>query len=73
MDYISPVSSVYGIIQARLELIAIPFSRGSNLTSYVSCVGRQVFFLPLVPPWKPQLTNLCRINFDLNKCDKILI
>ena len=69
MDYTPPVSSVHGIIQARLELIAISSSRGSNLTSYVSCIGRQVF-LPLVPPWKPKLTNLCRINFDLNKCRK---
>ena len=49
MDYTPPVSSVHGIIQARLELIAISSSRGSNLTSYVSCIGRQVFFTTTAP------------------------
>ena len=33
MDYSIPGSSIHGILQARiLELVAIPFSRGSSLT-----------------------------------------
>ena len=61
-DCSPPGSSVCGIPQARmLEWVAIPFSRGSSwprdwtCVSYISCIGRQVFFfffffLPLVTP-----------------------
>ena len=51
-------SSVHGILQARiLELVAMPFSRGSSQPrdwthiSYVSCIGRQVLYF-LAPPRK---------------------
>ena len=50
-DHSLPGSSVHGILQARiLQWIAMPFSRESfwprNKTSisYVSCIGKQVFF-----------------------------
>ena len=46
-----PGSSVHGILQARtLEWVAMPSSRGSSpprdrtQVSYVSCVGRWIFF-----------------------------
>ena len=51
MDCSLPGSSVYGILQVRkLEMIAVPCSRGSSqrrdgsCISYVSCVGRQVLY-----------------------------
>ena len=51
MDRIPPVSSVYGILQARILVwVAIPFSRGSSqprdLTSisYIACIGRRVLY-----------------------------
>ena len=51
MDCILPGTSVHEILQARiLEWFAMPSSRGSSQlrdrthTSYVSCIGRQVFF-----------------------------
>ena len=51
MDFNPPVSSVHGILQARiLEWVAIPFSRRSSqlrdrtCISYVSGIGRQVHF-----------------------------
>ena len=54
-----PGSSVHGILQARiLEWVAMSTSRGSSwprdrtCISYISCNGRWVFFLPLVPPGK---------------------
>ena len=47
MDYSSPGSSVYGILQARiLEWVAIPFSRGSSWPSdqiWVSCIVGRFF------------------------------
>ena len=49
----------------------LPFPPPGDQTSPLmspALAGR--FFLPLLPPWKPKLTNLCRINFDLNKCRK---
>ena len=59
MDCSPPGSPVQGVYQARiLEWVAMPSSRGSswprdwNQVSYVSCIGRWVFFLPLVPPGK---------------------
>ena len=52
-----PGSSVHGILQARvLELVAMPFSRGSSRCknriqgSYVFCIGRQ--FFPISATWK---------------------
>ena len=51
VDCDSPGSSVHGILQARiLEWVAMPSSRGSSrprdrtCVSYVSRIGRQVFF-----------------------------
>ena len=55
MDGSPPVSSVHGILQARiLEWIAMPSSRGSSRprdwtwVSYVSCIGRWILY-----HWKP--------------------
>ena len=55
MDYSLPVSSVHGILQARvLEWVAIPFSRGSSWArdqTRVSCIaGRSLLS---EPPGKP--------------------
>ena len=57
-----PGSSVHGILQARtLEWVAMPSSRGSSpprdrtQVSYVSCVGRWIFFYHqcrLGSPWR---------------------
>ena len=51
MDSSPPGSSVHGILQARiLEWVAMPSSRGSSrprdrtCVSYISCIGRRVFF-----------------------------
>ena len=51
MDYSPPGPSVHGIPQARiLEWVAMPSFRGSSQprdrshVSYVSCIGRWVFF-----------------------------
>ena len=51
LDCSSPVSSVHGILQARiLEWVAIPSSRGSsgprdwNCISYISCLGKWVLY-----------------------------
>ena len=56
MDRSPPGSSVHGILQARmLEWVTIPFSRGSSwprdwiCVSYISCIGRQVFFTTRTP------------------------
>ena len=62
----SPVgSSVHGILQGRiLESVAVPSSRGSfwprdwTHISYISCIGKQVFFLPLASPGKPRYFNI---------------
>ena len=47
MDYSPPDSSVHGILQARiLELVAIPFSRGSSWPrdqTWVSCTAGGFF------------------------------
>ena len=65
-----PDSSVHGILQARiLEWAAMPSSRRSsqlrdgNHVSYVSCIGRQDFFLPLAPSGKPLKLIECTLNF----------
>ena len=51
MDCSPPVSSVHGILQARiLERVAMPSFKGSSqpkdhtCVSYVSCIGRQVLY-----------------------------
>ena len=51
MDWSPPGSSVHGILQARiLEWVAMPSSRESSQprdqthVSYVSCIGRRVFY-----------------------------
>ena len=47
IDYNPPVSSVYGLLQARiLEWVAIPFSRGSSWPrdrTWVSCTAGRLF------------------------------
>ena len=70
MEHSLPGSSVHGILQARvLEWVAVSFFRGSSwprdgtCVSYISYIGRQVFFLPLAPPGKP-------INSNLNSCGR---
>ena len=49
MDCSLPVSSVHGILQARiLEWVAISFSRGSSSHrdwTHFSCIGRQILYL----------------------------
>ena len=56
MDCSLPVSSVCGLLQARiLEWVAIPFSRGSSRTrekTQIDCV-LQADSLPSEPPGKP--------------------
>ena len=51
MDCSPPGSSVHGVLQARiLEWVAVPSSRGSSWprdrthVSWVSCIGRQIFY-----------------------------
>ena len=52
MGHSLPVSSVYGILQARiLEWVVMPLSKGSSQpgdwtpVSYISCIGRRVLYL----------------------------
>ena len=58
MDYRPPVSSVHGILQARiLEWIAFPFSSGSSHPrdqTWVSCI---VDSSPFEPPGKPSCSQ----------------
>ena len=50
-----PVSSVLGVLQARiLEWVAISFSRGSSQPSYQAHVSWQASSLPQVPPVNPR-------------------
>ena len=71
MDCSPPGSSVHGIFQARgLGWVAISSSRGSfqlRDRTWVSCglcIGRQILYLPLVPPGKPHMIiNTPHINF----------
>ena len=48
MDYSPPVSSVHGILQARmLEYVAISSSKGSSWSrngTCLSCIGRQILY-----------------------------
>ena len=57
MDCSPSVSTVHGILQARiLEWVAIPFCRGSSWlrdSTPVSCIAGR--FLPSEPPGKPEL------------------
>ena len=64
MDCSPPVSSVHGILQARiLERVAMPSFKGSSqpkdhtCVSYVSCIGRQVLYhwCHLGSPLSPEL------------------
>ena len=55
MDCSPTGSSVHGILQARiLEWVAVPSYRGSSpprdqtCVSYVSCIGRQILYLPVL-------------------------
>ena len=59
MNYILPVSSVRGILQARiLEWVATSSSRGSSWPwdrACISCIGR--WFFTIEPPGKPNLVK----------------
>ena len=50
MDYSPPGSSVHAILQSILELVAMPFSRGSSQArdqthmSYISCISRWILY-----------------------------
>ena len=59
MDCSRPGSSVHGILQARIvECIVMLSSRGSSPprdgthVSYISCIGRQVFFFTTSATWE---------------------
>ena len=66
MDCSPPGCSVHGILQARiLEWVSMPSSRASSQPKYQTCISLKSpalageFFLPLVPPGKPQdLSNV---------------
>ena len=65
MDCSPPGFTLHGTLQARiLEHVAIFFPRGSSQSRdgtwvfCVSCIGRQVFFLPLVLPGKPKMLDV---------------
>ena len=77
IDCSPPGFFVLGILQARiLEWVDISFSRGyswprdQTCISGIACIGMQIFFLPLVPPGKPN--NISNLN-KLKILDKILI
>ena len=61
MNCSPPGSSVHGILQARiLEWVAMPCqgtfpTQGSNLSLYVSCIGRQAGSLPLMLSMEPTI------------------
>ena len=70
MDFNSQVSSIHGILQARiLEWVAIPFSRGSSQTrdqTPVSCIGRIDAEAPIL--WSPDAkSRLIRKDPDAGK------
>ena len=65
MDCSPSGSSVHEILQARiLEWVAIPSSRGSSLhrdktsVSYITCIGRWVFFFTTSATWGAQWTTV---------------
>ena len=72
MDCSPPGSSVHGIFQARiLEWVTISYSRGSSwpryrtYVSYVSFIGRQIFFIT-APPRKPLIVTKIREPLHFN-------
>ena len=82
MDCGPPGSTVHGILQAKiLDWVAILSSRGSfqprdgTQVSYISCNGRWVFCLPLVPFRKPFLSmdNAILIDFVLRVLPGLLL
>ena len=66
MNCSPPGSSVYGIFQARLEWVAISYSRGSSWSrhqthiSSVSCID--TWFFTTVPPKGPLSKSLCKCH-----------
>ena len=66
MNCSPPGSSVYGIFQARLEWVAISYSRGSSWSrdqthiSSVSCID--IWFFTTVPPRGPLSKSLCKCH-----------
>ena len=77
LDYSSPVSSVHGILQARiLEWVAVPSTKGSfqpkdwTHISYISCIGRLVLY-QLLPPWEVQWKSCTYVkhiySFNINE------
>ena len=68
VDYILPGSSVRGILQARiLEWVAmpppgdLPRHRDGTCVSYVSCIGRRVFFFTTSATWEAHIMTLVLI------------
>ena len=73
IDYSLPISSVHGILQARiLKWVAIPFSRGSSWPrdwSRVYCIARRFFIVWVTRKWKKNrylmLRNLTLFQYHL--------
>ena len=73
IDYSLPISSVHGILQARiLKWVAIPFSRGSSWPrdwSRVYCIARRFFIVWVTRKWKKNrylmLRNLTLFKYHL--------
>ena len=73
IDYSLPISSVHGILQARiLKWAAIPFSRGSSWPrdwSWVYCIARRFFIVWVTRKWKKNrylmLRNLTLFQYHL--------
>ena len=66
-DHIPPGSSVYGILQARIQKwVAISSSMGSSQprdqthVSYMSCIGRWILYISAT--WEAQLLDKCYQN-----------
>ena len=73
MDYSPPVSSVHGILQARiLEWVAIPFSRGfPQPRDWTWTTALQSNSLPSEPPGKPKWREgkgRTRVKQKLDRC-----
>ena len=71
IDYSLPISSVHGILQARiLKWAAIPFSRGSSWPrdwSRVYCIARRFFIVWVTRKWKTNRYLMLR-NLTLFQC-----
>ena len=71
MDCSPPNSSVYGILQARIqEWVAMPFSRGSSrpkdqtCVSRLSCIGRRILY-----PWATwEALTFLYFDFEIYVC-----